>query len=427
MKSPLWIIDSTLAMILLAMIAFIMYSFKSIFERPALAPLKVMPKVEALKKEEGKPKDLRLVYEENDLFGTYRPSIIPVKVAETLPVLPPPPSPRPVMPRVKPLVQFLEPLPVKITGIIASSNDAKSQVTVINNTTKKSESYRIGDKLFDAYIIRIFPRKVIIIRSNGQQETLFMYPSDAQEETQKLKDTSWSDVVQQQSQNNYLINPTIFAQRVISLGHLIDMADLTTAFKGGKALGVRVGKIEPTSIANALGFLAGDVVTKIQGIAPTSTMNRMKIHNLIGALDMGSDISVQLTRRGQLLSYTYTLFNLAEPTASFDLIPAQPEAAPKIVTPPPAPAAMPAPPAGPPQQQPAQQAPQPPTGKSMPAAALQAPPATMSPPPGKAQAPKPFAAAPIQSMQKKDKEAMKQFGSKEAMQAAMPPPPGNIT
>lgn len=421
MKSPLWILDSTLAIILLAMIAFIMYSFKSIFERPTLAPLKVMPKVEALKKEEGKPKDLRLVYEENDLFGTYRPSIIPVKVAETLPVLPPPPQPRPIMPRVKPLVQFLEPLPVKITGIIASSNDAKSQVTVINNTTKKSESYRIGDKLFDAYVIRIFPRKVIIIRSNGQQETLFMYPSDAQEETQKLKDRSWADVVQQQSQNNYLINPAAFRQRVISLAHLIDMADLTTAFKGGKALGVRVGKIEPTSIANALGFMAGDVVTKIQGIAPISTMNRMKIHNLIGALDMGSDISVQFTRRGQLLTYTYTLFNLAEPTASFDLIPAQPEVAP------PAPAAMPAPPSGPPQQQPAPKAQQVPTGKSAPSTALKAPSAPVSPAPGKKQAPRPIAAAPIQSMQKKDKEAMKQFGSKEAMQAAMPPPPGNIT
>ena len=192
MKNPLWILNSTLALLLLAMIAFIMYSFKSMFERPPLAPLKIPPKVEVLKKEDAKPKDISLIYEENDLFGTYTPAIIPVRVTEQLPTLPHPPIPKPIVQRTKPIVQFLEPLPVKITGIIASSNEAKSQVTLVDNSTKKSESYRVGDKLFDAYIIRIFPRKIITIRSNGQQETLFMYSDDAQVESKELKNPSWN-------------------------------------------------------------------------------------------------------------------------------------------------------------------------------------------------------------------------------------------
>ncbi len=320
MKNPLWILNSTLALLLLAMIAFIMYSFKSMFERPPLAPLKIPPKVEALKKEDAKPKDIRLIYEENDLFGTYTPTIIPIRMAEQLPTLPRPPMPKPIAQRPKPIIQFLEPLPIKITGIIASSNEAKSQVTLVDNNTKKSESYRVGDKLFDAYIIRIFPRKIIIIRSNGQQETLFMYSDDAQEESRELKNPSWTDVVQKQSDSAYLINPSAFVARVTSLAHLIDMADLTTAFKEGKSLGIRIGNMDKTSIGYGLGFVPGDIIAKIQNIKPTTTINRMKIYNQLATLDMGSEVTVEYIRRGSPFAHTYTLFNLADPTTSFDQI-----------------------------------------------------------------------------------------------------------
>ena len=115
-----------------------------------------------MKKEGPKPQDLRLIYETNDLFSTYKPVVIPEIEKERLPSLPLPPAPKPVITQQPPPIQFLDPLPIKITGIIASSNEAKSQVSIMNNNTNKTDSYTMGDKLFDAYIIRIFPRKIVI-------------------------------------------------------------------------------------------------------------------------------------------------------------------------------------------------------------------------------------------------------------------------
>ena len=343
MKSPLWIVNNILALLFFAMLIFIIVSFKSLFEKPRVAPLKVAQTAAPAIKQEPKAQDLRSIYEDRDLFGTYSPSIIPVApVEQMVPPVPAPPAPIPVKLIPRPVVQFLDPLPVKITGIIHSSNEAKSQVTVVNNNTRKSQSFNVGDKILDAHIIRIFPRKIIIVRSNGQQETLFMYSADAQAEMKAMQDVSWADVVQMQRPNSYLVNPTTFASRVISLANLIEMLDMTTAYTNNKSVGIRVGNMEPQSIGYALGFLAGDVITKVANLAPTSTALRMKIYNNIIQLPMGADVTVQFLRKEQLLTYTYTLFNLA------DIAPAL-ESLPHLVLPPPPAPQMPPP--GPPVQQ----------------------------------------------------------------------------
>ncbi len=221
-----------------------------------------------------------------------------------------------------------------------------------------------------------------------------------------MKDTAWTDVVQQQSDFAYLINPTAFATRITSLGLLIDMLDLTTALKKGKALGLRIGKMEKTSIGIALGFRPGDVITKIQHLAPTSTKNRMKIFNALAKLDMGSEIFVNFTRRGQPLTVTYTLFNLAEPSAMREIT--RVPQGPAVLGAPAAPLFSQVTPTAP---VPAPKAPAP-VVPPTPAAPVPAAPA-----PAQAGLPR----APIQAMQKKDTEAMKQFGSKASLQAAAQP------
>ncbi len=321
MKSPLWIINSILAVILVAMAAFILYSLKNITQRPRIGSIKTMQRLETVKKEGPKPKDLRLIYEENDLFGTFKAALIPEKPIEVIPSLPRPPAPKPVITQQPPPIQFLEPLPIKITGIIASSNEAKSQVSIMNNNTKKTDSYKVGDKLFDAYIIRIFPRKIIIIRSNGQQETLFMFPSDAQAEIKNMQDASWNDVVQRQSEFSYLVSPSAFTSRITSLAQFIDMVDITTAFKNGQSLGMRIGKMDNKSIGYALGFMPGDTVITIHDIAPTTTKNRLQIYNKVSQADLGTRIKVQFVRKGQLLTNEYTLFNLPETAGEVNVTP----------------------------------------------------------------------------------------------------------
>jgi type II secretory pathway component PulC len=329
MKSPLWIINGILLIVLVALFAFIAYSIKTLFVQPQPLSIAVKAAPETEQKTEEEPQDLGIIYEEHDLFGTYRPAIVSVKPVETLPVIPPAPAPIPVRKKVKPAVQFLEPLPLKITGIIASSTDANSQVSLINTNTRKTESFKIGDKVLDAYILHIFPRKITLVRSNGQQETIYLYQEEAKVDTTNMQDTVWADVIQQQSERSYLLNPTAFGSRIHSLAALIDMLDITTASRNAQPLGLRIGKMKKTSIGYAAGFLPGDIILKVADIAPTTTKSRMKIFNKIISSRMETRIPVQFMRNENVRTVTFTLFNLADPTAvlgASTLQPLKPEA-----------------------------------------------------------------------------------------------------
>ncbi len=318
MKSPLWIATSTLALILMALGIFMAVSMRSLFVQPKTTPIKVRALPVVDKKEEAIPQNLNIIYGEHDLFGTYRQAIKPVKPVDTLPAIPQPPRPIAVQPIQTPPVQFLPPLPLKITGIIASTDEAKSQVSLLNNNSLKTESLRVGDSILDASIVRIFPHKVIIIRSNGQQETLYMYPEEAKLATTRMQDTSWSDVVQRQGEI-YLVNPTAFVSRVNSLAEFIDMLDLTTASKHGEPLGIRIGTMQTTSLGFALGFIPGDIILKIGDETPTSTKKRIAIFNTLAGLELGAQLPVELVRNNKTVLRTYKLFNLADPSVRQEL------------------------------------------------------------------------------------------------------------
>jgi type II secretory pathway component PulC len=318
MKSPLWIITSTFAIILMVLFAFILYSMKSFFVAPRGDLIKVNTIPEIGKKEETLPRDLSVIYEEHDLFGTYRPAVVSIKPVDSLPAIPTPPRRIPLTAKISQPIQFVKPLPLRISGIIGSNNEIKSQVSFVNTNTGNTESFKVGDKVLDAYILRILPKKVIVVRSNGQQETIYVYAQEAKSDTKKMLDTSWSEVIQEQSEGTYLINPTAFSSHVHSLANLIEMLDLTTVSRSGKSLGVRIGNMKKTSIGFAAGFEPGDIITKILSRAPVSSAERAAIFNEIASLELGAQIPIEFMRNNSLYKNIFILFNLADPTATVE-------------------------------------------------------------------------------------------------------------
>lgn len=313
MKSPIWILNSTLAAIVLGVLAYIGFSLHYITRRPSLTPLKGPLRTQVTKQNELKPKDSQIIYE-NDLFGTFRPVVPQKEQIEQLPLLPQPPAPKPLIQQPTPPIQFLPPLPLTITGIDYSSNELNSRVSIVNNNTNKSTLYKMGDKIFDAYILRIFENKIALIRSNGQQEMLFRKASDAQAEIKELKDPTWSQVVQKRTETNYFIDPQAFIEQVQNLAYFIDMLDVTTATKKNAPIGCRIGKMAPTSLGFSLGFLPGDIITKINNRAPTTTTLRKEIYNNIASLRLGAKIKVELTRYNRSIALEYILQSLGQPT-----------------------------------------------------------------------------------------------------------------
>jgi type II secretory pathway component PulC len=314
MKSSVWILNSIVVLIVFTTILYIAFSLKYITQQPTIKPLNRSNRSETAKKDELKPKDSRFIYE-NDLFGTFQPTITkPIALSEELPILPKPPVPKPVAMQITPPVQFLPALPITITGIDWASNEVNSRISIVNNNTKESALYKMGDTILDAHIVRILENKVILIRSNGQQEVLYRKASDAEAEIKEIKDPTWTTVVQKQSESRYLVDPKEFVSHVHNLASFIDMLNATTARKNSIAIGCRIGKMNPTSLGFALGFIPGDIIKSVNTIEPTDTAKRVEIYNTLAALELGSKIKVDIIRFNKTITLEYVLHSFSQPS-----------------------------------------------------------------------------------------------------------------
>lgn len=312
MKSPIWIINSALLLLLFVTLGYLLPKV----QLPGIISLR--PKTfEGTTEKDHKPLSqafLKTIYEDNDLFSTYTQAPKREPVVEQLQVVPPPtpPAMRQTTPLPAPVINFMEPLKITLTGILISSSPSDNRVIIADNATKEEKLYKMGDKVADAFILRIFKNKIILLRSNGQQETLFINPAEAQAEIAKLQEGSWQDVISKESDTSYIIDPTSFGMRVQGLPQLIEILDLTTVFSKGRSVGTRIGKMEPQSLGYALGFQPGDIIVDINDTPPTTTANRIAIYNQLLAVELGNKVDIQIVRAGSKITLSYTIASLIQ-------------------------------------------------------------------------------------------------------------------
>ncbi len=304
MRYPLWLLNSTLFILMISSFLFIAFSREQLPEREDIEP-----KISAAPRKEGVSTiNLKQIYE-NDFFGTYKQEVAPVEEKKFIVPLPEPPTRvEPVIPE-EPKPQFLEPLPLTLKGIISVSDGAKNEAIIEENNTKREASYKVGDKFEDAQLIRIFKNKIIFVRSNGQQEVFYLRQRDAKSDPTFLVISDWNGVVRKIAPNNYSIYLEAFLERIKNLAQFIEVMSMTTAYNKGQSIGCRVGTTESGSLAQELGMKSGDVILTVNGIPAIDTENRTKIFKDLTSLEIGSVITVRLMRDGQ----TYTLrYNLAD-------------------------------------------------------------------------------------------------------------------
>lgn len=245
---------------------------------------------------------------QNDLFGTYQYEAGVQGGPEYIIPLPPPPVPRQVRIPPEPTPQFLDPLKVTLKGIIVVLNDDSKNRAIISDTrTKKEDVYKVGDVIDDAQLIKIFGKKIVFLRSNGQQEVLYLRPKDAQMDPVYAAGAGFKDIAQEITEHAYLISPKEFKRRVKSLAQFIDLLDLTTVYKQGKSIGCRIGNIEPDSLGFELGFKPGDVILTVDNIPATDSQHRFAIYKKIVDMQTKQNIIVELLRNNQEITLTFTL------------------------------------------------------------------------------------------------------------------------
>ncbi len=307
MKQPVWIVTSCLAIMLLAAVLFILLSRAA---TPRWHDIEPDEELEEVVEEVTRP-DIEKIYT-RDLFRTESRDVARTPQQRSLvkPIPPPPPA-RPFQPPKKQAPSFLPPMNITLKGIMVTDNDRQNRAIIADNQTKKERVYKIGDRLGDAQVIKIMKNRVILIRSNGQQETLYLRVKDAQGGPVVRADAQArsATVVKKVTDSTYLVDPMLFVKQIPDIAQFINTFDLTSVYQKGQSVGCRVGRIGAGSLALELGFLPNDVIVTVNGIPATTTENRYKIYEAVLNAHLGDTITVE-TSRGRLL---YTLAALQEP------------------------------------------------------------------------------------------------------------------
>lgn len=264
--------------------------------------ININPEIHKLEERPQAPIDLSIIYD-NDLFGTYSMAQVvpPKQKAEEEPTLPPAPQPVTVSIPPEHPDTFLEPLAISLTGTITLTDDSKNKAIVLDTKTKLQASYKVGDEVEDAQLIRIFKNKAIFLRSNGQQETIFLDQDDV-----LLNDpeVNWKHIIEETSSTEYLVDQNKFIKKINNISEFISQMNLTGAFKDGKSVGIKVGAAQKDSVGPALGFKAGDIIKKVNNIDASSAE---EIYNNILKQKANNSIIVDILRSGEKVKNTYSL------------------------------------------------------------------------------------------------------------------------
>jgi len=306
MKQLLWVINSSLMLLFLVaqLVFFLLYT--PIPRRFSLEP----DKVSIQDKKLGLIVSIPKIYEANDLFGTYvLPPIVQPKAAEDIiPKMPEAPALVPLKIPVEHEKTFIAPLAVKLKGIMYNYGNSEKSIAIIQFEDSKEEiNYHVGQLISDAQILKIYPNRVLLIRSNGQQETLYLKESEATKDIKVETLKNISDLTVPLYNGIYHIPVDAFKRNISNLAQFIDILDLTTVYQKGKSVGCRIGKSGKDTLALKLGLIKDDILQQINGIPVTDMTSRVLIYDHILQKKIGDEIDVKLDRSGQEITLKYIL------------------------------------------------------------------------------------------------------------------------
>ncbi len=305
MKQPLWAINSSLLIFtVLGQLAYLFLHIP-IARRASLEPTKISVTDTKI----GPIVDIVKIYGVNDLFETYVPEIAPSKIIEPdIPVMPQVPNIIPLTIPIEAPKVFIPPLPVTLKGVMYMHDNPTKSVAIVQFQNSKEElNYHVGQLINDAQILKIYPNRIIVVRSNGQKETLYLREDDAEKSFFKENSKEILSLIVPNGPGVYKIFVKPFIAYVKNLGEFIDLLELTTVYQKGKSIGCRVGKAEKDSLGAKLGFVYDDIIQKIDNLPITDIASRVLAFDHVMTKKINDQITVQVQRAEQTIILKYEL------------------------------------------------------------------------------------------------------------------------
>lgn len=309
MRHPLWLVNGILLVLLSAAFVFVVLSGQRVPQKISLTS----SSASVAQKKISRSVDLEQIYE-NDLFDTYTKNFpAPIEQNYTQ-AMPQPPTHKEVSVPEEPKQPFLAPIDITLKGILYVDDNSNDCAIIADNKTHLETSYKVGEKIEDAQLARIFSNRIILIRSNGQQETLYVNDADIEKDPAFIEaEHQWSHIIKRVTDEKYLLDHEAFGSICKNLARFIDMFDLTTVYKDNKSIGCKVGKISSNSLGQAMGIESYDIITKINELSVDTTDKRYDLYQQLLMKNYGDEIILKIMQDNEEKVLTYTLYDLSNP------------------------------------------------------------------------------------------------------------------
>ena len=220
-------------------------------------------------------------------------------------------------------------LQLSLLGTVAGDS-ASARAIILDEKERKQDIYRIGDSVQGAEIRQILRGK-IVLRHGEKDEILTMAEATENPPVAAQQNTKYRRInramrarAARSSEDEAEIEPPEepgldngeVEEEVISVGRdelqnsINNLNDLMTQvrirpyFRGGKSEGLIVSQIQGDSIFAKMGLMNGDIIASVNGQPMNSPEEAFQLYN---SLNSASQVSIEITRRGQKKMLTYDI------------------------------------------------------------------------------------------------------------------------
>jgi len=198
-------------------------------------------------------------------------------------------------------------LPVVLLATVVAEPVELSAALLLQENTKETLGYGIGDKILDATITRIETKRVIVQRGDGREEIIVATEEGSPSSGPATSGTPVSDEegISKVSDEEYVLDRGLVDQTLSDLDAVSKMARARPHKDGdGNVDGFRLSGVRRNKLLYKIGIRSGDVVHTVNGQPLTSMQEAMGAWQ---TMQNSSAFEFEITRRGQRKTMKYQI------------------------------------------------------------------------------------------------------------------------
>jgi general secretion pathway protein C len=194
-------------------------------------------------------------------------------------------------------------LDLTLTGVLAREGHRDQRLAVIAGGDGEETVYRVGDRVQGARIVRIEPRRVILVR-NGVTEALNLKAERVETGTGSPSGGPARGGIRRTGTNQRVVSRDTLKRKLDNLPRLLRQAKAVPHKRDGQQVGFKVINIQQGSVFEDLGIQQGDVIQSVNG---RSIRNPKQALTAYRELRSAKKFRVDVLRDGQPTTLQYAV------------------------------------------------------------------------------------------------------------------------